>query len=92
VLEEKEEISEKVEELASNLLVILGLFREKEREIPEDFYIRNAINILKSLIKIARFPLTNIKKLRNEVIESFCCWKINVIFLGVTSIRARKRK
>jgi len=68
VLEEREEISERVEELASNLLVILRLFREKEREIPDDFYVRNVVNIIKSLIKIARFPLTNIKTLREQVI------------------------
>jgi len=67
MLTENEEISERVQELALNLLYISNILRDKQTLIPEDYYVRNYTNILKSLIKIARFPLTNVKKLKEEV-------------------------
>ena len=67
MITENEEISERVEELALNLLSIYEILREKQTLLSEEYYVRNYTNILKSLIKIARFPLNHVKKLKEEV-------------------------
>ena len=67
MLAEKEEIMDKVEDLAEHLLFIMKVFRERRNMIPEEIFVNNYTNILKGLIRISKFPLTNIKKLKDEV-------------------------